>query len=115
MKWLLIGIIVACTVASDVLQSYEMKRSGTAGNVARSAKVLKQPLLLLSIVFLAISFFAFLKVLALAPVSFVAPVTASGYVFNAILAKLLLNEDVGPKRWAGIVLLIIGIAIVSVY
>jgi len=115
MKWLLIGIIVFCTVGSDLLQSYEMKRSGSGGDVARSFRVLARPLLLFSIVFLAISFFAFLKVLSIAPVSFVVPVTASSYVFDAAFARILLHEHVSPKRWAGILLLILGIVIVSLY
>jgi hypothetical protein len=28
LKWFLVFVIVACTVASDVLQAYEMKRHG---------------------------------------------------------------------------------------
>ena len=113
MKWALISVIVFATVGSDLLQSFEMKRSGADGSVTRSVTVITRPLLLLSILLLAISFFAFVKVLSIAPVSFVVPVTASTYVFDAFLAKVLLRENVDLTRWMGIVLLIIGIGIIS--
>lgn len=113
MKWFLILVIVFATVGSDLLQSFEMKRSGAGGSVKRSVGALARPLLILSIVLLAISFFAFVKVLSMAPVSFVVPATAITYVFDAILARFLLGEHVDLKRWAGILLLIVGIGIIS--
>lgn len=113
MKWLLIGIIIACTVASDVLQSFEMKRSGAAGEIRRSTAALPKPLFILSIVLLAISFFAFLRVLRIAPISFVSPVTAATYIFDGILAKFLLKEHVNGERWLGIAFVSAGVILVS--
>lgn len=113
MKWLLIAVIVCCTVASDVLQSFEMKRSGARGEIGRSAASARKPLFLLSIVLLAISFFAFLRVLRIAPISFVSPVTATTYILDGMLAKFFLNEHVNRQRWLGIAFVFAGVVLIS--
>jgi drug/metabolite transporter (DMT)-like permease len=113
MKWTLIALIIFCTVASDVLQSFEMKRSGAAGELRRSAAAISRPLFILSVVLLAISFFAFLEVLKVAAVSFVSSVTSSTYVFDGILAKFLLKEHVNGKRWLGIGFICSGVILVA--
>lgn len=113
MKWLLIAVIVGCTVASDVLQSFEMKRSGAGGEIRRSAAAAKKPLFLLSILLLAISFFAFLRVLRIAAVSFVSPVTATTYILDGVLAKFLLKEQVNRRRWLGIAFIFAGVVLIS--
>ncbi len=113
MTWFLIAVIVCCTVASDVLQSFEMKRSGSAGDVSRSLRALTRPLFMLSIALLAIAFFAFLRVLRLAPISFIAPVTAITYVLDGVSAKYLLKEHVNNKRWLGIAFVFAGVILIS--
>ena len=61
MPWIYVAVIVVSTVASDLLQSWEMKRHGEVTGIGRLLKLLltKAPLIG-SIVFLAISFYAFL-------------------------------------------------------
>ena len=39
--------------------------------------------------------------------------TSIGYVLVAIAGKVLLHEQIGGKRWAGIVLIMAGVALVS--
>ena len=114
MKWSLIAVIIFCTVASDVLQSFEMKRSGAKGELRKSAVAVIRPLFILSIVLLAVGFFAYLRVLRVAGVSFVAAVTASTYVFDGLLAKFLLKEHVNRKRWLGIGFICAGVMVVSI-
>jgi drug/metabolite transporter (DMT)-like permease len=114
MKWPMIAVIIFCTVASDVLQSFEMKRSGAAGEIRKSAAAVIKPLLILSIVLLAVAFFAYLQVLRVAGVSFVAAVTASTYVFDGLLAKFLLKEHLNSKRWLGIGFICAGVILVSI-
>ena len=85
MKWLLLSIIVFATVLSDLLQSYEMKRSGEhtvgARGLLRLARLLAQRrYLILSIVCLAFSFFAFLALVQREPLSFAVPASAGSFV-----------------------------------
>jgi drug/metabolite transporter (DMT)-like permease len=63
---------------------------------------------------MALSFFALLAVLSWADVSIVVPATALSYVAAAFGAKYLLHEDIAPLRWAGVLLVCVGVALVSV-
>jgi len=48
-----------------------------------------------------------------AELSFAVPVTAVTYVLETVLAKYLLRERVSAVRWAGAVLVVCGVALVS--
>jgi transporter family protein len=48
-----------------------------------------------------------------ADLSYVLPVTASGYVLTAFLGKFLLGEHVSAARWIGVLLITIGSMLVS--
>ncbi len=118
--WWYLGLVVGSTVVSDILQSREMKDHGELhdfrpGAVARTLALLsRRRYLILSIVFMAISFFAFLKLLEVADLSFAVPATAASYVIETVLARLILKEHVGPRRIAGTLLVGIGVALLAV-
>jgi len=120
MNWLLVMIVVTATVASDLLQSFEMKRQGEVSDFRPSAlgrmfaALLRRRLLILAIVCMAISFFAFLKLLTVADLSFAVPATAATYVLETLLAKIVLKENVVWQRWAGAALVACGVLLLSV-
>jgi uncharacterized membrane protein len=62
---------------------------------------------------MAISFFAFMKLLSVADVSFAVPVTAASVVIETVLARLVLKETVTVKRWAGVCLVACGVALLA--
>ncbi len=112
--WIYVAIIVGSTVASDLLQSWEMKKQGETTGAGRLLKLLLTRLPLIgSIVFLAISFYAFLALLSVADLSFAVPATALSLVIETILARLLLNERVTPARWGGTILVAIGVLLLA--
>jgi drug/metabolite transporter (DMT)-like permease len=118
MKWILLSVIVVATVLGDLLQSYEMKRSGEQAVDARGlAKLLRmivsRRFLLLSIVAMAISFFAFMALVQIAPLSFAVPASAATFVLETILAKFVLKERVGPRRAAGALLVLGGVILLA--
>lgn len=119
MKWMLVGLVVAATAASDLLQSAGMKRHGEIddfrpGALGRVfAAVLQRRLLILAVACMAISFFAFLQLLTLADFSFAVPATAATYVVETLLAKMVLKEDVAWQRWAGALLVAVGVIALS--
>jgi len=118
MKWALLSIIVVATVLGDLLQSYEMKRSGEQAVDARGlAKLLRlivsRRYLFLSIVAMAISFFAFMALVQIAPLSFAVPASAATFVLETLLAKLVLKEQVGPRRAAGALLVLGGVVLLA--
>jgi len=118
MKWLLLAIIVVATVLADLLQSHEMKRSGTqsvnARGLARLLRMLvSRRYLVLAIVCMAFSFFAFMALVQVAPLSFAVPASAATFVLETLLAKLILKEDVGKRRAFGALLVLGGVLLLA--
>jgi uncharacterized membrane protein len=66
-----------------------------------------------SVVCSGISFFAFLRLVSIADLSFAVPATAASYVFETVLAKYVLKERISGARWAGAWLVACGVALLS--
>ncbi len=119
MKWILLGLMVASTVAGDVLQSLEMKRHGELRGfhptgIGRHLYTLVQKrYLVVAILCMAISFFVFMRLLKIADMSFVVPASAASFVVETILARLVLGEHIDHWRWAGAGLVACGVALVA--
>lgn len=121
MKWMMVAIIVGSTVLADLLQSFEMKRHVVEvedlrpGRLGRMlAGLAQRGPLVLAVFFMAISFFAFMKLLSVADLSFAVPVTAASVVIETVLAKLVLKEKVSLMRWAGACFVAAGVALLAV-
>jgi drug/metabolite transporter (DMT)-like permease len=118
-RWLLVALVVASASAGEVLQAYAMRKHGEVrdfrpGAIGRLLALLaRNRLIVLSILCLAVSFFAFLSLLSIAELSFAAPATAASYVTQTVLAKFLLKETISPARWAGVTLVACGVALLS--
>jgi transporter family protein len=59
----------------------------------------------------AVAFFALLALLSWADVSFVVPATALNYVVGAAGSALFLRERVNRVRWAGVLLVCLGVGV----
>ena len=116
---LFIAIVVSCGTGGDIAVSHAMKKIGGIESFrpASICSVLFRAFRLgwmwLGIALMAVSFFSLLALLSWAPVSIVVPATALSYVTAAFGAKYLLHEDVAPVRWAGVVLVCAGVALLS--
>jgi len=55
-----------------------------------------------------------MTLLSWADLSYVLPVTAVGYVLVALAGRILLHESITGRRWTGILLIMAGVALVSV-
>jgi multidrug transporter EmrE-like cation transporter len=62
---------------------------------------------------MALSFYALLLLLSWEPITLVIPASALSYVVGTFGAKYVLGEDVSVARWAGVVLVCIGVALVA--
>jgi drug/metabolite transporter (DMT)-like permease len=120
MRWLMVAIIVGATALADLLQSYEMKRHAVAVEelhpsrwAAMLGRLAQRGLLVLAVVAMAVSFFAFMKLLSMADLSFAVPVTAASVVLETLLARVLLNETVTGLRWAGTFFVACGVALLA--
>jgi drug/metabolite transporter (DMT)-like permease len=63
---------------------------------------------------MATAFFSLLAVLSRQNVSVVVPVTALSYGAGALGGKFFLGEQVTSKRWAGVLLVCLGVALVVI-
>jgi drug/metabolite transporter (DMT)-like permease len=71
------------------------------------------PQILLGIFFEALFFFCLLILMARRDISFLWPLTGLSFVFATFAAMWFLHEHVGPLRWAGVVLIMIGAALIT--
>ena len=115
-----IAVVVFAGTAGDIAVSHAMKRFGDIETLRPAAigRVLVRAFqvgwLWIGIALMAVSFFSLLALLSWADVSVVVPATALSYVAAAFGAKYLLHEHVAPLRWAGVLLVCAGVALVSV-
>jgi drug/metabolite transporter (DMT)-like permease len=119
MKWLFIAIIVAATTVGEVLQAKGMRSHGEIrdfrpGAIGRAMSALTRNWAVIGgVVAMAVSFFAYIRLLSVSELSFAVPATAITYVLETVLAKYVLKEQVTRLRWAGAALVICGVALVS--
>ncbi len=118
MKWILVTIMVAATVLSDLLQSHEMKRAGEqsvgARGLARLLRaIVERRFLMMAIGCMAVSFFSFMALVRIEPLSFAVPASAASFVLETLLAKLVLRERIGIRRAAGALIVLAGVVLVG--
>lgn len=109
MKWTLVFSIVFSTIICDYLQSSAMKRHGEVHSPAVLPRLFGQWRLALSILFMALSFFSFTQLLAIADLSFAVPATALTIPAETWMARYVLHETVGLRRWVGALFVGIGV------
>jgi drug/metabolite transporter (DMT)-like permease len=69
--------------------------------------------LVLGIAFEAGFFGCLLFLMSRGDVSFVWPLTALGFVLTTLAAKFVLHERVGPLRWLGVCLIVLGAGVIT--
>jgi len=115
---LMVLVIVVTNAAGDICITRGMKRVGEIDGFrpGQLLKIVKRVLtcgdFLLGILFLAMSFFSFLAILSWADMSFVVPATSLVYVVALIGARFLLKERVDGLRWAGTIIVCVGVALI---
>lgn len=116
---LVLFILVITQVLGDVFLSQAMKIHGEITSFAPHVimgviyYLLTSPFFYLGLGSLTISWFLYLFAVARMDLSYVLPIHASSYVFNALLARLMLQEVVSPLRWFATVIISLGVFIVG--
>ena len=75
--------------------------------------ILSNPYFIGGVALLAVWMLAQLTMFTWADLSYVLPVTASGYILTALLSRYMLNEHISVGRWAGIALITVGSMLAS--
>ena len=108
-------LCAAVVVLSGALANFFMKR-GMPANLATPLDyiaALFQPWVTLGVLLFILWMLSRMALLSWADLSYVLPVTSIGYVLVALLGKVMLHEQITPQRWAGILLIMCGAALVS--
>lgn len=117
---LFIAIVVVAGQLGDLSLSRAMKTIGevrrfTPLNLLRVlGRAFRIKWMWIGIGLMAIAFFSLLALLSWANVSLVVPATASSYLVGALGAKFLLGENINRERWAGVIIVCIGVAFVCI-
>jgi len=118
MTAVMIVIIVLSNAAGDVFITKGMKEIGEVSTLNPrellriGLRVITNKSFILGILSLAVSFFSFLAVLSWADMSFIVPATSIFYVVSILGAKFILKEEVSRLRWAGTLLVCLGVALI---
>ncbi|HEX4749024.1 MAG TPA: hypothetical protein VH302_05730 [Bryobacteraceae bacterium] len=75
--------------------------------------LLTNPWFLSGTFLIALSMFAQLSMYTWADLSYILPVTASGYVVTTVFGRFFLNESVSISRWIGVVIIAFGVVLVA--
>jgi drug/metabolite transporter (DMT)-like permease len=119
MKWILVLTLVTATTLGDIARARGMKNHGEVrefhpGAISRALWTLaRNKWVILSTMAMAVSFFAFIRLVSIAPLSFAVPVSAATLIPETILARLFLREKVDWRRWAGAALIAVGVVLIS--
>jgi len=102
-------------VLSNVFGNFFLKRGMPADLPSPIAylTVLFRPWVTLGVALLILWLLSRMTLLSWADLSYVVPVTSIGYVLVALVGKFLLGEEISLKRWAGIALIMAGVALVG--
>jgi drug/metabolite transporter (DMT)-like permease len=115
---LLLFLVVVSGTGGEICVTRAMKHVGEVKDFRPLAvirvilRAMKLPWMWIGISMMALAFFSLLAVLSIENVSFVVPVTALNYAAGALGGKFFLGERVTPRRWAGVLIVCIGVTLV---
>ncbi|MEP6756299.1 MAG: EamA family transporter [Chthonomonadales bacterium] len=112
---LLILLATACVSVGETLFSAGMKQIDQAGasGFGLIGAAIKTPAAMGGLALMCTYFGLYAICLSKADISFVLPFTALSYLFVAIMAHFALKETVTPTRWAGAIIIVLGVCVVA--
>jgi transporter family protein len=119
MQWRLAALTSICNTIGDVLNTAGMKREPEVEKlnlhslIAMLSRIVRNPLVIAGVASLTAGFLAMMSLLSIANVSFAVPATAISFVLETLLAKYILKEDVGLRRWAAATLVACGVILLQ--
>ena len=116
---LLVGVIVVCFSFGDIALTRGMKQAGEISSLRLKVldqvggRAIRSPLVLLGGALQIIAFVTYLVALSRRDLSYIFPLTATSDIVTTLAARYMLRERVTPTRWAGVVIVTLGIALIS--
>jgi drug/metabolite transporter (DMT)-like permease len=116
---LALATLILGSTGGEIAVTYGMKATGEPARLRPLevlrflAKAVLNGWFWVGIPLMALSFYALLALLSWEPISFVIPASALSYVVGTLGAKYILREQISAARWAGVVLVCAGVALVA--
>ncbi len=116
---LLLGVLICASTGGELTMAYGMKAIGEPHSMHPKAllaflgRAIRSGWLWVGIALMAVSFYSLLALLSWHPVSFVIPASSLSYVVGTLGAKYILREEISGARWAGVLLVCVGVAFVA--
>jgi drug/metabolite transporter (DMT)-like permease len=114
-----LAVLVLGSTGGEIAITHGMKSIGEPAQLRPRAvlqflgRAVRNAWFLTGVPLMALSFYALLLLLSWEPISLVIPASALSYVVGTFGAKFILGEDVSTARWAGVVLVCLGVALVA--
>lgn len=108
-------LVVLSNVMGNFSLSVGMRRMGPLLSFSPLAYIeaLFNPWVAVGVSLLIVWLLSQMALLSWADLSYVLPVTSVGYVLAAVAGRLFLGEQISLTRWAGILLIMLGVALVG--
>ena len=112
---MILGLVAVCAPLADACLSRGMTKlpAISLDHPATLIVAVFTPWITLGIALLIGFFASYLTALSWADLTYVLPATAFGNVIVALLSRFWLQEAISPERWAGIVLITLGVGFVA--
>lgn len=114
-----LAVLVLGSTGGEIAITHGMKATGEPARLRPMAvlqflgRALRNGWFWAGVPLMAISFYSLLLLLSWEPISFVIPASALSYVVGTFGAKYILGEEISVARWAGVILVCAGVALVA--
>jgi drug/metabolite transporter (DMT)-like permease len=114
-RYLVLAAVMLSASVGDTFLGRGMKDFGPVSihHLGGLIHAVANPWVISGILLLLCFFASYLTALSWADLTFVLPSTALGYVVVALLSRFWLHEQISPLRWAGILLIVLGVGFVT--
>jgi drug/metabolite transporter (DMT)-like permease len=107
-------VVIVSNVIGNIFLSHGMRNVAVLSwSPVPYLHAVLNPWVALGVLVLTLWMITDLALLSLADLSYVLPVTATAYILIAILGHFVLNEPISLMRWAGIVVITLGVMLVG--
>ena len=119
MTALLVAIIVLCFSFGDIALTRGMKQAGEVSSMRLAVlnevggRAIRSPFFLIGGTLQIVAFVTYLVALSRRDLSYVFPLTATSDIVATVAARYVLHERVTSTRWAGVLIVSLGIALIS--
>ncbi len=116
---LVLGVLILGSTGGEIAITHGMKAVGEPAQLRLRewlvflGRALRNGWFWIGLPLMALSFYALLLLLSWEPITLVVPASALSYVVGTLGAKYILGEEVSHARWAGVMLVCMGVALVA--